>query len=290
MLCLSMSEFRHIQTLKSQLDASVNFVEAQLVGFLESRYVRREARYFVAYLSSQTGCNRGCQMCHLTVTGQTQFKNADLQDFVSQYDVILRHYVKDEPAPLVHVNFMARGEPLANPTITETSTELFCALSAQSRDLNLHTKFNVSTIMPVTLRKSLVDCFPLVTPTIYYSMYSVDPVFRQKWLPAAMNVEQALDLLAEYQYVSKKLIKLHGAFIAGENDHVDQVHDMMQAVYKRGIRAEFNIVRYNPYSVSQGVESANLEGIQEVIQSYMPCKLITRVGSDVAASCGTFVQ
>lgn len=290
MLCLSMSEFRHIQTLKSQLDASVNFVEAQLVGFLESRYVRRESRYFVAYLSSQTGCNRGCQMCHLTVTGQTQFKNADLQDFVSQYDVILRHYVKDEPAPLVHVNFMARGEPLANPTITETSTELFCALSAQSRDLNLHTKFNVSTIMPVTLRKSLVDCFPLVTPTIYYSMYSVDPVFRQKWLPAAMNVEQALDLLAEYQYVSKKLIKLHGAFIAGENDHVDQVHDMMQAVYKRGIRAEFNIVRYNPYSVSQGVESANLEGIQEVIQSYMPCKLITRVGSDVAASCGTFVQ
>ncbi len=290
MLCLSMSEFRHIQTLKSQLDASVNFVEAQLVGFLESRYVRREPRYFVAYLSSQTGCNRGCQMCHLTVTGQTQFKNADLQDFVSQYDVILRHYVKDEPAPLVHVNFMARGEPLANPTITETSTELFCALSAQSRDLNLHTKFNVSTIMPVTLRKSLVDCFPLVTPTIYYSMYSVDPVFRQKWLPAAMNVEQALDLLAEYQYVSKKLIKLHGAFIAGENDHVDQVHDMMQAVYKRGIRAEFNIVRYNPYSVSQGVESANLEGIQEVIQSYMPCKLITRVGSDVAASCGTFVQ
>lgn len=285
-----MSEFRHIQTLKSQLDASVNFVEAQLVGFLESRYVRREPRYFVAYLSSQTGCNRGCQMCHLTVTGQTQFKNADLQDFVSQYDVILRHYVKDEPAPLVHVNFMARGEPLANPTITETSTELFCALSAQSRDLNLHTKFNVSTIMPVTLRKSLVDCFPLVTPTIYYSMYSVDPVFRQKWLPAAMNVEQALDLLAEYQYVSKKLIKLHGAFIAGENDHVDQVHDMMQAVYKRGIRAEFNIVRYNPYSVSQGVESANLEGIQEVIQSYMPCKLITRVGSDVAASCGTFVQ
>jgi adenine C2-methylase RlmN of 23S rRNA A2503 and tRNA A37 len=105
-----------------------------------------------------------------------------------------------------------------------------------------------------------------------------------------MNVDAALDLLYEYQYVTKKIIKLHGAFIAGENDHVDQVHDMMQAVNQRGIRAEFNIVRYNPYSASQGTESANLEGIQEVIRSYMPCKLITRVGSDVAASCGTFVE
>lgn len=66
-----MTELRHIQMLKSQLDSSVNFVETQLVGFLESRYVRREPRYFVAYLSSQTGCNRGCGMCHLTVTGQT---------------------------------------------------------------------------------------------------------------------------------------------------------------------------------------------------------------------------
>ena len=285
-----MSLNNSMQVLRSQLDASVNFVEAQLVGFLESRYVRRESRYFVAYLSSQTGCNRGCQMCHLTATGQTQFKNADLQDFVTQYDTILRHYTQDEPAPLVHVNFMARGEPLANPTVTETSTELFQALHVMSRDLNLHIKFNVSTIMPMTMRKSLVECFPLVTPTIYYSMYSVDPLFRQKWLPAAQNVHAALDQLYEYQHVTKKIIKLHGAFIAGENDHVDQVHDMMQAVHKRGIRAEFNIVRYNPYSVSQGVESANLEGIQEVIQSYMPCKLITRVGPDVAASCGTFVQ
>jgi 23S rRNA (adenine2503-C2)-methyltransferase len=279
-----------MQVLRSQLDASVNFVEAQLVGFLESRYVRREPRYFVAYLSSQTGCNRGCGMCHLTVTGQTQFKNADQSDFLSQYDVILRHYAQDAPAPVVHINFMARGEALANPTITETSTELLSALHARGRDLNLHTKFNMSTIMPVTLKKSLVDCFPLVTPTIYYSMYSVDPTFRRKWLPAAMNVDAALDLLYEYQYVTKKIIKLHGAFIAGENDHVDQVHDMMQAVNQRGIRAEFNIVRYNPYSASQGTESANLEGIQEVIRSYMPCKLITRVGSDVAASCGTFVE
>lgn len=283
-----------MQVLRSQLDASVNFVEAQLVGFLvgflESRYVRREARYFVAYLSSQTGCNRGCGMCHLTVTKQTQFKNADLSDFVQQYDTILHHYAQDTPAPVVHVNFMARGEALANPTVTETSTELLSALAHKSRELDLIPKFNMSTIMPQTLRKSLVHVFPVITPTIYYSMYSVDPQFREKWLPAAMPVHQALDLLAEYQYVSKKIIKFHGAFIHGENDHVDQVRAMCDAITSRGIRSEFNMVRYNPFSPEQGTESLHLDTICSIINDHMPCKIISRVGSDVSASCGTFIQ
>ena len=290
MLCLSMSEFRHMQVLRSQLDASVNFVEAQLVGFLESRYVRREPRYFVAYLSSQTGCNRGCQMCHLTVTKQTQFKNADQSDFLSQYDTILHHYAQDAPAPVVHINFMARGEALANPTMTETSTELLSALAQKSREWDLLPKFNVSTIMPVTMRKTLVHMFPVITPTIYYSMYSVNPTFRQKWLPAAMNVDQALDLLYEYQYVSKKIIKFHGAFIAGENDDLEDVRAQMAAIQARGLRAEYNIVRYNPYSPAQGTESTRLDEIHTLISEHMPCKIVSRVGSDVAASCGTFIQ
>ena len=61
--------------LKSNLDQSVNFVENQLVGFLESRYVRKVDEYFICYLSSQTGCNRGCKFCHLTASGQTQLNH-----------------------------------------------------------------------------------------------------------------------------------------------------------------------------------------------------------------------
>lgn len=276
--------------LKSQLDASVNFVERQLTGFLESRYVRRESRYFVAYLSSQTGCNRGCRMCHLTATKQTQFKNADLTDFAQQYETILHHYQQDQPAPVVHVSWMARGEPLANPTVTETSTELLSMLAQKSRELDLIPKFNMSTIMPLTMRKSLVHMFPVITPTIYYSMYSVNPDFRSKWLPGAMNVDQALDLLYEYQYVSKKIIKFHGAFISGENDDLDQVRAMMHLIEQKSIRGEFNIVRYNPYTPEQGTESHHLDAIHALINEHMPCKIISRVGSDVNASCGMFVQ
>jgi 23S rRNA (adenine2503-C2)-methyltransferase len=279
-----------MQILRSSQDPSINIVEERLVGFVESRYVRRHPDYFTAYLSSQTGCNRGCKMCHLTATGQTQFKNCDLLEFLSQYERILNQYRDSPPAKLVHIAWMARGEALANPTVTETSTELLGALAQKSRELDLIPKFNMSTIMPVTMKKSLVHMFPVITPTIYYSMYSVNPDFRRKWLPAAMNVDQALDLLYEYQYVSKKIIKFHGAFISGENDDLSDVRAQMAAIQERGLRAEYNIVRYNPYSPEQGTESQRLDEIHTLISEHMPCKIISRVGTDVAASCGTFIQ
>lgn len=279
-----------MQLLKSQLDASVNFVEQQLTGFVEARYVRRNPNYFIAYLSSQTGCNRGCQMCHLTATRQTQFTNLDQQEFVTQLETVLGHYERDVPAKLMHVNWMARGEPLANPTITETGTELLWRLGGMARDRNLQVKFNISTIMPKTLRKPLTEVFPIITPTIYYSIYSVDEAFRAQWLPAAMPVDMALNSLKEYQQISKKLVKFHCAFIKDQNDSAEHVNAMLKKIQSTDIRGEFNIVRYNPYSVEQGVESQRLEQIQAEIAQVMPVKTIPRVGFDAKASCGMFVH
>lgn len=279
-----------MEILHSKIDASVNFIEQQLTGFIESRYVRRVDDYFIAYLSSQTGCNRGCKMCHLTATKQTQFTNCDLQDFVTQFETILSHYEKDIPAKTVHCNLMSRGEALANPTVTETSTELFLRIGRIAQEQNLNVKFNVSTIMPITFKKSLADAFPIITPTIYYSMYSAKESFRNKWLPAAMPVDQALDNLLHYQSISKKIIKFHGAFIAGENDSDIDVRSMMSKIRERKIIGEFNIVRYNPFSIEQGVESEDLDHIAGIINETMPCKIIPRVGIDCMASCGTFFK
>lgn len=287
-----------MKILASTLDPSVNFVEQQLTGFVEARYVRRKQQYFTAYLSSQTGCNRGCKMCHLTATRQTQFTNCDLSDFVNQLEMVFSHYDYNlthasgefpDPAEYMHINWMARGEPMANPTITETGTELLLRLGNMARDRNIGVKFNISTIMPMTLRKPLTECFPLITPTIYYSIYSANPIFRQKWLPAAMLIDNALEMLATYQQITKKLIKFHCAFIKNENDSDKDINAMMSIIARYKIKGEFNIVRYNPFDETQGEESPYIFQIQETIKQWMPCKIISRVGTDVYASCGTFV-
>lgn len=81
-----------LQVLRSGIDPSVNVVEETPTGFFEARYVRLCADYFVAYLSSHDGCNRGCAMCHLTATKQTSFRPADALCFADQADRVFDEY------------------------------------------------------------------------------------------------------------------------------------------------------------------------------------------------------
>ena len=281
-----------IQVLNSTQDSSVNFVEQQLEGFLESRYVRKCDERFIAYLSSQTGCNRSCKFCHLTVTGQTSFSDSSHNDFLGQALQVFKHYRQQKPATYMHYSFMARGEPLCNKTIIDESTDLFSALGHLALDEGLPSKFNVSTIIPVTLKKSLIEIFPLVTPMIYYSIYSVNEAWRKEWLPTAMPAKEALRMLKEYQQFSKKFIKIHCAFIKDENDSEEDLENMCKTILDTGLFCEFNLVRYNPASPAQGEESSEdrLKHISEYMHRRLGGKaqIIPRVGFDVSASCGMF--
>ncbi len=281
--------------LKSNIDQSVNFIEDQLVGFLESRYVRKTDEYFICYLSSQTGCNRGCKFCHLTATNQTAFKDSDYQDYLNQALQVFRHYRQETKANYIHYNFMARGEALANKILLKDADKILYSLADLAVQEGLNPKFNISTIMPQTLSdKKLTDIFKIITPTMYYSLYSMNPSFRKKWIPSAMNPLEALDLLKEYQDMTKKIVKIHYAFIKDENDSIEDLTEMCIEIERRGLLTEFNLVRYNPYSTVQGEESSDLviaRNLDFLKQNFKgKVQMIPRVGFDVKASCGMFVD
>lgn len=285
-----------LKVLNSQIDHSVNFVEEQLVGFLESRFVRKCDDYFIAYLSSQTGCNRGCTFCHLTATDQTSFIDSSHNDFVAQAIQVFKHYRKEtKPAKYMHYNFMARGEPLANKILLDSGDDLLQKLGQVAKGEGLPAKFNISTIMPVSLKKSLSDIFNYINPTIYYSIYSTNSKWRKDWMPAAMDSDEALRMLRDYQDFSKKIVKIHYAFIAGENDSVEEVNNVCDAIERHNLICEFNLVRYNTASPDQGVESSeevidrNLNIITDRFRFSTKVQMIPRVGFDVKASCGMFV-
>jgi 23S rRNA (adenine2503-C2)-methyltransferase len=284
-----------LKVLNSQIDPSVNFIEEQLVGFLESRFVRKCDEYFIAYLSSQTGCNRGCTFCHLTATGQTSFVDSSHNDFMSQAIQIFKHYRRqNKPAKWMHYNLMARGEPLANEILLNSGDELLLKLGQVAKEEGLPAKFNISTIMPMTLKKSLVDVFNYTSPTIYYSLYSTDLEWRKKWMPAAMDPFTALSMLKEYQDFSKKIVKIHFPFIAGENDSIEEVNAICDLLTKINLMCEFNLVRYNTASPDQGAESSeavikrNIALLEDRFAFKGKVQIIQRVGEDIFASCGLF--
>lgn len=283
-------------TLSSTLDASVNFVRDADIGRIEARYVRRTEDYVVVYLSSQTGCRQACRMCHLTATGQTKLRDTTHDELVEQADQVLAHYRTQPAARQVHYNFMARGEPMLNHTVLNDSATLFDSLWARADALSLRARFLISTILPLEHGdRPLEDIFTRYHPEIYYSLYSMAPAFRKRWLPKAQPPEVALDRLAAWQRATYKLVKIHYAFIAGENDSEADVHGVCDAIEARGIYAHINIVRYNPPSPEHGSEPPDevLERNAAIYRQRLPkarVRVIPRVGFDVKASCGMFVK
>lgn len=281
---------------RSALDASVNWDRAAEVGRLEARYVRRGPDYFVAYLSSQTGCAQACRMCHLTATGQTQLRDATPHEFVEQARTVLAHYRHTEPAKAVHFNYMARGEPLANRHLVADADAVLGELSSMATTVGLRPRHLVSTIYPRELGDTpLEDIFKSHHPDIYYSIYSISERFRRRWLPKAQPARVALDRLASWQRGTHKIVSLHHCYIAGENDSEGDVHAICDAVEERRLMVHVNIVRYNPPDPARhGVEPPEevVRRNAEIYRERLPnasVSVIARVGFDVAASCGMFL-
>jgi adenine C2-methylase RlmN of 23S rRNA A2503 and tRNA A37 len=282
----------------SNQDASVNFDRPVDVGRIEARYVRRCQDYVVVYLSSQTGCNQGCRMCHLTATGQVRLRDVTHAELLEQADTVLDHYRREgPPARSVHFNFMARGEPLASAVLLEQADEILGDLAQRAVALQLRPRYLVSTIFPRDLGdRHLEDIFVTYHPEIYYSIYSMSEQFRRRWLPKALPVAEALDRLASWQRSTYKICKVHYAFIEGENDSEADVHAICDALESKRLMVHVNIVRYNPHDPSRhGVEPSE-EVIQrnaKIFQSRLPyarVRVIPRVGFDVQASCGMFLS
>lgn len=283
--------------LDSDLDESVNFLaDAPGGGLIEARYVRRCEHYAICYVSSQSECAMRCRFCFLTQAGENQLvENVDLEGYLAQLEVVLGHYRTQPAAEVLHVNFMARGEALENPTVLEEGDALLGAIYARARADGLVPRAKISTIMPPAMAdRELIDVFPLTQPDIYYSLYSADPAFRARWLPKALPVAQALGKLARWQRLTRKIPVIHWALIAGENDSPADIAAICDAVREAGLRPDVNLVRYNPFAPNLGAEPAEdvIRECARALSAGLPgaeVKVVSRIGFDVKASCGMFV-
>ncbi len=84
----------------------------------------------------------------------------------------------------------------------QNSKELFTVLKNEVKNLNLETKFNISTIGPQEIENiEFSDILKDYTEDlmIYYSLYSVKEDFRKKWIPKSLPVDVMLAKLKRWQ-------------------------------------------------------------------------------------------
>lgn len=255
-------------------------------GLVECRFVQRVHTQIIAYLSSQTGCNKACRFCHLTQTGQTSMDDITPEIFALQLHKILSDnidsIIKDVK---LNINFMARGEPLANSYIRNNWIEVKSALITVAEEYGINPsliKFNISTIIPRDVEQSASDIFGINKDTwIYWSYYSHQMAFRKRWMPNASSIDRCLEFIGDYPRVV-----VHNAFIDKENDKTNKLKAMLLAHPEW----KMNIVRYNPYSEKQGEEAKNIDDIIAELMPFTGTQVVPRVGFDVKASCGMFVE
>lgn len=285
------------QVLQSEQDASVNFTrETEDGGMVECRFVRREPCYAIAYLSSHTGCKHACRFCHLTQTRQTTFTPVSTAGLLDQLDCVLAHLDTQPPAQRLHINFMARGDALSSRVVTEDFAAFAGPATAAIRARGMEPRFNISSIFPRDgAGVDLVEAFGGWPVIFFWSLYSRNPQFRKRWIPRGQAPEAVLDKLLAWQAATGREVVLHWAFIAGENDDPAELAATRDWLKQSGLVARFNLVRYNPFSTRQGreTEAAHLEALFDSLAPAMRApgsRIVPRVGFDVAASCGMFVQ
>lgn len=282
----------HITEVKrSELDRSVNFIFS---NDAEARYVKREGDGKVlAYISSQTGCKQACRFCHLTQKGYTRDDNVSFLDMKRQLLAVLNEHhdsksrVDYEESSKLHINFMARGEPMLNPEVVHS--DWFGLVNEYAPEFEGQTRINVSTIMPKGLKMISPDQIPT---HFFYSLYSVDDQWRRRWIPNAMNKHKARQMLNEYSNQTGLPITIHYALIKGENDSLDDAKRCAEFLSYFDQKPRFNLVRYNTFNDDRlGVE-ADQEQIDQYLniidEQVFRARIVPRVGRDVDASCGTF--
>jgi len=293
---------RNITKLVSKLDKSVNWIQEFKKGSIETRFVRKKQEYIVAYLSSHSGCKMGCKFCFLTQQKQTTFDHVTIQGFSSQLNTVLEHYKQEvdggEPkADRVNINFMARGEALANKYVISDYTTLFDMFEKQSKVFGLKPKVNISTILPLSFRGHKLEDIFKRPAHIYYSLYSLESDFRKEWLPNAMPVMESLELLKRYEITAlergiKYPVVFHWSLIEGKNDSVESAKLVAQLLKKFEFQSKFNLVRYNLHPKTFTVESKKTTEIFQIISEDLGSSksyIVPRVGFDVNASCGMFL-
>ena len=295
-----------MRRIVSKTDSSVNFV---LPKSLECRYVRRSPHYVSAYVSSHNGCKMACKFCWLTASKQTKFDHVSINQYVEQMNIVLKHAKEIDRESSqnvrVNINLMARGEALANKHIVNDYPTFYQQMESVVKEYNYaQTKINISTIMPTVIHnRSLVDIFRDNPVNLYYSLYSTNDKFRKKWLPNAMPWQLALNKLHDFQTKTNNIITFHFAIIDGENDDLAEIKEMANTIkdMKFGT-TKYNLVRFNPHpSMQERYREPPIEKIEKIYDLLQSAcndanittnksRIVPRIGYDVYASCGMFVE
>ena len=289
-------------------------------GFLDTEWVDRN-KYSV-FISSSLGCYMACKFCHLTIKG-SQYAKLITDQVVSNVKEAILAEINRKPDMcnrFVKLCWMGMGDAVNQPGMVYDATlQLMDWIMDNGYAQGLDC-VDLSTVLPkvsnawvaqfkalnVALGKYPVNpnSFKIEQAEIatkkeyqgrsrfrlFYSIHSAIQETRDKMVPNAMPIKDALKVLSDFQADNGPNVLLHTVFVENLNDGESEVSELIRLLQSNFAGTELRVLRYNfcdrsPYREIDHIDRA----VAKIAEEHAHLKVQTSAGKEVAAACGQFL-
>lgn len=127
---------------------------------------------------------------------------------------------------------------------------------------------------------------------LFYSLHSAIQETRDKLIPNAMPIDEAIPALIEYSENNKYNVIFHHMFIDGFNDTEKEIDALIDLINHYNLQNyELRILRYNTCEVATFLHESNQfkDIIKRLIAVHPHVKVQVSAGSEIKAACGQFL-
>jgi len=289
-------------------------------GLIDTEWVDRN-KYSV-FISASLGCYLACKFCHLTIKGSA-YKKLYTEQVVANVKEAILAEIERKPEMkerYVKLCWMGMGDALNQPDMVYDATlELMDWLMSNGYTRGLDC-VDLSTVLPKVddgwierfraLNKAL-EAYPINPQSfkveqaevstqkeytsrsrfrMFYSVHSAIQETREKMVPRAMLIQDAIPRLKRFQADGGPNLLLHTVFVEGLNDGPQEVDELLAFLSEHFPSNELRVLRYNfceksPYREIDHIDRA----VARIAEQHTALKVQTSAGKEVAAACGQFL-
>jgi len=270
-----------VQAAQASADGTLKLLLGWPDGSLAETVMIPEGDRFTACVSSQVGCPVGCRFCASGLDGLQG--NLTAGQIVEQVFALNVELAK-RGGRITHVVFMGMGEPLANYAAVMAAVRTMHDPRAMGLGAR---RFTISTVgVPSRIRDLAGEGLPL---NLAISLHAPDEALRRELIPWARHfpLGEVMDAARHYFQVTGREVTLEYILLAGVNDRPEHARKLAELC--RGLRANVNLIRYNPVPglAFRRPAAAEAQRFQRALRERgINAHLRRSRGQDIDAACG----
>lgn len=283
--------------------------------------LKTDRNKYSIFISSSVGCYMKCKFCHLTLKNSEYIKISSAQVLNNLKEAVLDaiNFNPDMKDRYIKLSWMGMGDAINNPEMVYNVTiDLLNWIFENNLAIGLD-GVDLSTVLPPIKDSSWIGIFHnlenelrrfKINPAynmdnaqfannsyshknifrLFYSLESGIQEERDKVIPKAMKLKDAVVMLKEYESNSKYPVIFHQLIVEDLNDSEENIKSIIDFINNNFPDNELRILRYNFCAKSLFKESDNFYNqLKKIADNVNFLKVQVSPGTEVSAACGQFI-